>query len=66
MLHQFTRIGYRRLAYIVLAAVVALTIGLTTATPSRADLLDLLFQGIRYVELSNLSDRERDCPGKPD
>lgn len=55
LLSQFL---YRRLAYIALAGVVALTIGLTTPAPSQAGLLDLLFEGIRYVELSNLSDRD--------
>ena len=48
----------RRLAYGVLAALLAIGLGLATPIPSQAGLLDLIFQGIRYVQLSNLSDRD--------
>ncbi|MFM7324524.1 MAG: M48 family metallopeptidase, partial [Nodosilinea sp.] len=54
----------RRLAYGVLAALLALGLGLATPTPSRAGLLDLIFQGIRYVQLSNLSDRDEMALGR--
>ncbi|MBU6230139.1 MAG: M48 family metalloprotease [Cyanobacteria bacterium REEB459] len=42
----------------------ALALGLATPTLSRAGLLDFLLQGIRYVELSNLSDRDEIALGK--
>lgn len=64
MLSQFARIRYRRLAYVVLAGVMALALGLATPTLSRAGLLDFLLQGIRYVELSNLSDLDEIALGK--
>jgi predicted Zn-dependent protease len=54
----------RRLAYGVLAALLAIGLGLATPTPSRAGLLDLIFQGIRYVQLSNLSDRDEVALGR--
>ncbi len=54
----------RRLAYGILAALLAIGLGLATPTPSRAGLLDLIFQGIRYVQLSNLSDRDEVALGR--
>lgn len=49
---------YRRGLYAVMALVMALGIGLATPTPSHANLLELLFQGVRYIQLSNMSDRD--------
>ncbi|MEB3252281.1 MAG: M48 family metallopeptidase [Cyanobacteriota bacterium] len=54
----------RRLAYGFLAALLAMGLGLATPTPSRAGLLDLIFQGIRYVQLSNLSDQDEVALGR--
>ncbi|WP_040696694.1 M48 family metallopeptidase [Nodosilinea nodulosa] len=48
----------RRGLYGLLAAVMAVTIGLATPTPSQAGIFDLIFQGIRYVQLGNLSDQD--------
>lgn len=52
--HSFLRRGL----YGLLAAVMAITIGLSTPTASQASIFDLIFQGIRYVQLGNLSDRD--------
>lgn len=41
-----------------MAMVLAVGIGLATPTPSQAGLLDLIFHGIRYVQLGNLSERD--------
>ncbi|MBD2425702.1 M48 family metallopeptidase [Phormidium sp. FACHB-1136] len=49
---------YRRGLYVVMALVLAMGIGLATPTPSQANLLELLFQGVRYIQLSNMSDRD--------
>ncbi|HSM80683.1 MAG TPA: M48 family metallopeptidase [Nodosilinea sp.] len=48
----------RRGLYGLLATVMAVTIGLATPTASQAGLFDLIFQGIRYVQLGNLSDQD--------
>ncbi|TVP62168.1 MAG: peptidase M48 [Leptolyngbya sp. LCM1.Bin17] len=49
---------WRRGLYALMAFVMAIGIGLATPTPSHASLFDLIFQGIRYVQLANLSDRD--------
>ncbi|MFH7245545.1 MAG: M48 family metallopeptidase [Spirulina sp.] len=49
---------YRRGLYAVMALVLAVSLGLATPTASQAGLLDLLFQGIRYIQLSNLSEQD--------
>ncbi len=54
----------RRLTYAALAALLAIAMGLATPTPSQAGLLDLIFHGIRYVQLSNLSDRDEVALGR--
>jgi predicted Zn-dependent protease len=46
------------LGYGLMALLSAVTIGLATPQPSQAGIFDLIFQGIRYVQLSNLSDQE--------
>ncbi len=48
----------RRGLYGLMATLMAITIGLATPTPSHAGLFDLIFQGIRYVQLGNLSSRD--------
>ncbi|HZG39809.1 MAG TPA: M48 family metallopeptidase [Nodosilinea sp.] len=48
----------RRGLYSLMAALMAVTIGLATPTPSHASLFDLIFQGIRYVQLGNISERD--------
>ena len=48
----------RRGLYGLMATVMAVTIGLATPTPSQAGIFDLIFQGIRYVQLGNLSDQD--------
>jgi predicted Zn-dependent protease len=49
---------WRRGFYGLMAMVMAVTIGLATPTPSHASIFDLIFQGIRYVQLGNLSDQD--------
>jgi beta-barrel assembly-enhancing protease len=59
---------WRRGIYGLMAALMAVTISLVTPTPSQARvaqtrvaqtrIFDLIFQGIRYVQLGNLSDRD--------
>jgi predicted Zn-dependent protease len=41
-----------------MALLSAVTIGLTTPQPSQASIFDLIFQGIQYIQLANLSDRD--------
>jgi predicted Zn-dependent protease len=41
-----------------MALLSAVTIGLATPQPSQASIFDLIFHGIRYVQLGNLSDRD--------
>lgn len=48
----------RRGLYGLLAAVMAVTIGLSTPTASQASIFDLIFQGIRYVQLGNMSEQD--------
>jgi len=48
----------RRGLYGLMATLMAVTIGLATPTPSQASIFDLIFQGIRYVQLGNMSDRD--------
>jgi predicted Zn-dependent protease len=58
-LTQLTKNSFlRRGLYGLLAAVMAVTIGLSTPTASQASIFDLIFQGIRYVQLGNLSDQD--------
>ena len=49
---------YRRGLYAAMALLLALGMGLATPMPSHASLLELLFQGVRYIQLSNMSDRD--------
>lgn len=49
---------YRRGLYAVMALLLAVGMGLATPMPSHANLLELLFQGVRYIQLSNMSDRD--------
>lgn len=49
---------WRRGLYGLMATVMAVTIGLATPTASQASIFDLIFQGIRYVQLGNLSDQD--------
>ena len=49
---------WRRLGYGLMALLSAITIGLATPQASQASIFDLIFQGIRYVQLSNLSDQD--------
>ncbi len=49
---------FRRGLYGLMAAIMAVTIGLATPTPSHASIFELLLQGVRYVQLGNLSDRD--------
>lgn len=48
----------RRLGYGALALTMAVGIGLITPTPSQAGILDLIFNGVQYIQLSNLSDQD--------
>ncbi|MGF1567466.1 MAG: M48 family metallopeptidase [Nodosilinea sp.] len=47
---------YRRGLYALVALTMAVGIGLATPTASQAGIFDLIFQGIQYVQLANLSD----------
>lgn len=49
---------YRRLVYGLVAMTMVLGIGVTTAQPSQAGWLDLIFQGVRVYQLSNMSDEQ--------
>lgn len=57
-LRRFFQSPFRRLSYILVALVTATTIGLATPQPSQAGLLDLIFNGIQYIQLSSLSDQQ--------
>lgn len=48
----------RRGLYGLLATVMAVSIGLATPTASQASIFDLIFQGIRYVQLGNMSSQD--------
>lgn len=58
LLHTRLSKPVRRLTYGLMALVTAITVGLATPQPSHAGLLDLIFNGIQYVQLSNLNDRQ--------
>ena len=49
---------YRRLVYGLVAMMMVLGIGITTAQPSQAGWLDVLIQGVRVYQLSNMSDAQ--------
>lgn len=49
---------YRRFVYGLMAMTMVLGIGVTTAQPSQAGWLDLLIQGARVYQLSNMSDAQ--------
>jgi len=49
---------HRRWLYGLMAMVMAVGIGLATPKPSQAGLLDLIFNGIQYIQLSNLSTQD--------
>ena len=49
---------YRRLVYGLGAMSMVLGIGVTTAQPSHAGWLDLIFGGVQVLQLSNMSDRQ--------
>jgi predicted Zn-dependent protease len=48
---------WRRLGYGLMALLSAITIGLATPQATQASIFDLIFHGIRYVQLGNLSDQ---------
>ncbi|PSN20643.1 peptidase M48 [filamentous cyanobacterium CCP5] len=48
----------RRLTYGLMALVTAVSVNLAIPQPSHAGLLDFLFNGIQYIQLSNLNDRQ--------
>jgi len=52
--HSFLRRGL----YGLLATLMSVSIGLATPAASQASIFDLIFQGIRYVQLGNLSDQD--------
>lgn len=53
-----SRSWWRRSLYALAALVMAVSIGLATPSASQAGIFDLIFQGIRYVQLGNLSDQD--------
>lgn len=58
VLSALARPLYRRGLYAGMALVMAMGIGLATPMPSQAGLLDLIFHGVRYIQLSNMSERD--------
>ncbi len=59
------RVRQRRWYYPLISLVVALSVSLSTATPSKAiDLLPLLFQGAQILQLSNISQGQEVDLGK--
>ncbi|MEA5506819.1 M48 family metallopeptidase [Halotia wernerae UHCC 0503] len=59
------RVRQRRWYYPLISLVVALSVSLSTATPSKAiDLLPLLFQGAQILQLSNISQSQEVDLGK--
>lgn len=48
----------RRWLYGLMSLLMAVSIGLATPTPSHAGILDLIFNGIQYIQLSNISDQD--------
>lgn len=48
----------RRWLYGLMSLLMAISIGLATPTPSQAGILDLIFNGIQYIQLSNISDQD--------
>ncbi len=49
---------YRRMVYGLMAMVMVLGIGVTTAQPSQAGWFDLLIRGVQVYQLSNMSDAQ--------
>ena len=49
---------YRRVAYGLIAMTMVIGIGAATAQPSEAGWLDLLVNGVRVFQLSNMSDSQ--------
>lgn len=49
---------FRRLTYGLMALLTAVGIGLATPAPSQAGIFDLIFQGVQYIQLANLSDQD--------
>lgn len=49
---------FRRLTYGLMALLTAISIGLATPAPSQAGIFDLIFQGVQYIQLANLSDQD--------
>lgn len=64
LLSALARPLYRRGLYAGMALVMAMGIGLATPTPSQAGLLDLIFHGVRYIQLSNMSERDEVALGR--
>lgn len=48
----------RRWLYGLMSLLMAVSIGLATPTPSQAGILDLIFNGVQYIQLANLSDQD--------
>lgn len=49
---------WRRLGYVCAALVMALGIGILTPAPSEAGIFDLIFNGVQYIQLGNLSEAD--------
>ncbi|HEY9761733.1 MAG TPA: M48 family metallopeptidase [Trichocoleus sp.] len=54
----FTQKHARRCLYGLMSLVMAVGIGLATPQVSQAGLLDLIFNGVQYIQLANLSDQD--------
>ena len=58
-LHSVTQQIRRRWSYGLLSLIFAIGVGVATPRPGQAfSLVDLIFNGIQYVQLSNMSDRQ--------
>ena len=58
LLSNLLRKPFRRWAYGFMALVSAMVIGLATPQASNANLLELILNGVQYIQLSSLSDRD--------
>ncbi|MBD0269233.1 MAG: M48 family metalloprotease, partial [Cyanobacteria bacterium Co-bin8] len=54
----------RRWLYGLMSLLMAVSISLATPTPSHAGILDLIFNGVQYIQLSNLSDQNEVTLGR--
>lgn len=67
MFHSLLTLGkriHRRWLYGFMAMVTAVSLVAVTPTPSQAGIFDLIFNGIQYIQLSNMSDQQEVDTGR--